>query len=156
MAIAVLIVVGLAGVGLGFAADRLALHNRRNEGHGFGPRGGGPGFGPPEGRRGRDAMGPSGGHRGEGMRERFARELELSPGQERRVDSIMAQQMTDFRRIRQEMQPRVDSLLARAQARLDSVLTPAQRDKLKALRARDAFGPRDGFGMREMRPPPFP
>ena len=150
MAIALLAVVGLTGMGLGFAADRVAMHNRRNEGRGFGPRGGGPGFGPPEGRRGRDGMRPGGGHRGEGMRERFARELDLTPAQERRVDSIMAQQMIDFRRIRQEMQPRVDSLLAAAQARLDSVLTPAQREKLKALRARD------GFGMRELRPPPFP
>jgi Spy/CpxP family protein refolding chaperone len=90
------------------------------------------------------------------MRERFARELDLSPAQERRVDSIMAQQMLDFRRIRTEMQPHFDSLLAQAQARLDSVLTPAQRERLKSLRAREAFGPRDSFGMRELRPPPFP
>lgn len=155
MAVALLVVVGLAGVGLGFAADRLALHNRRGEMRGFG-RGGGPGFGPPDGRRGRDGVGPGSGRRGEGMRERFARELDLTPEQSRRVDSIMAQQMVDFRRIREAMQPRVDSLLARAQARLDSVLTAAQREKLKTLRARDAFGPRDGFGMRELRPPRFP
>jgi Spy/CpxP family protein refolding chaperone len=90
------------------------------------------------------------------MRERFARELDLTPEQARRVDSIMAQQMMEFRRIRSEMQPRFDSLLAHAQARLDSVLTPAQREKLESLRAREAFGPRDGFGTREMRPPPFP
>jgi len=146
MAVALLGVVALAGMGLGFAADRLALHNERPL-----SRRRGPGFGPP-GEGGRRGLA----HRGEGMRERFARELDLSPEQERRVDSIMAHQMSDFQRLRQSMQPRFDSLLARAQLRLDSVLTPAQRDKLKTLRAREVFGPRDSFGAREWRPPPFP
>ena len=143
-AIALLIVVALAGMGLGFAADRLATHNRRSEGRRFGA-----GFGPPpEGRRGRGAD----------MRQRFARELDLSPDQARRVDSIMSRQMSDFRRLREEMQPRFDSLLAKAQAGIDSVLTPTQRAKLKTLRDREAFGPRGGgdFGARDHRPPPVP
>jgi len=144
-AVALLAVVALAGMGLGFAADRLALRGRHDApfrpGAGFGP--------PPDGRRG---MGP---RRGEGMRERFARELDLTPAQQLRVDSIMAEQTTDFRRLREAMQPRFDSVLARAQARLDSVLTPAQRMKLNALRSREAFGPRDSFGGRERRPSPF-
>ena len=118
---ALLAVVALAGMGLGFAADRLALHDRREA-----LRRPGPAFGP-EGRRG------PGLRRGEGMRERLARELELTPEQRVRVDSIMAEQMSDFRRLREAMQPRVDSVLARAQARLDSVLTPAQRQKLASL-----------------------
>ena len=152
MAIALLAVVGLAGIGLGFAADRLALHHERG-GRRFGPgEGAGRGMwdagrGMRDGRRG-----------GEGMRERLARALDLTPDQQRRVDSIMSQQTRDFRRIRQEMQPRFDSLLQRAQAGLDSVLTPAQRARLQSLRAREAFGARDSFGAREMRgpPPPFP
>jgi len=90
------------------------------------------------------------------MRERLARELELTPEQRVRVDSIMAEQMSDFRRLREAMQPRFDSVLARAQARLDSVLTPVQRQKLGALRSREVFGPADSFGARERRPPPFP
>jgi Spy/CpxP family protein refolding chaperone len=90
------------------------------------------------------------------VRERLAHELDLTPEQRRRVDSLLGKQMADFRRIREEMQPRFDSLLVQAQARLDSVLTPAQRERLKTLRAREAFGPRDSFGMRELRPPPFP
>ena len=95
---------------------------------------------------------------GDGMRERLARELDLTPDQQRRVDSIMTQQTRDFRRIREEMQPRFDALLQRAQAGLDSVLTPQQRARLQSLRARQAFGARDSFGGREMRgpPPPFP
>jgi Spy/CpxP family protein refolding chaperone len=145
MAVALLAVVALAGMGLGFAADRLALRDRREM-----SRRPGPAFGPPEGRRG---MGP---RRGDGMRERFARELEFTPEQQVRVDSIMAEQTSDFRRLREAMQPRFDSVLARAQARLDSVLTPAQRVKLNALRSRDVFGPRDSFGGRERRSPPFP
>jgi hypothetical protein len=34
------------------------------------------------------------------------------------------------------------------------VLTAPQREKLKALRAREVFGPRDSFGGRDHRPPP--
>ena len=147
MAVALLVVVALAGMGLGFAADRLALHSAR----GSVRPGPGPSFGPSEG-SGRRGMG----RRGENMRDRFARELDLTPEQARRVDSIMSQQMSDFRRLRESMQPQFDSVLATAQVRLDSVLTPAQRDKLKRLRAREAFGPRDSFGARERRPPPFP
>jgi Spy/CpxP family protein refolding chaperone len=148
MAIALLVVVALAGMGLGFVADRLALHNASGSARRPGP---GPSFRPPEG-GGRRGMG----RRGEDMRDRFARELDLTPEQARRVDSIMSQQMADFRHLRESMQPRFDSVLATAQARLDSVLTPAQRDKLETLRAREAFGPRDSFGARERRPPPFP
>ena len=152
MAIALLAVVGLAGVGLGFAADRLALH-REHGGRRFGP-GDGAGRGMWDGGRGMR----EGRRGGEGMRERLARALDLTPDQQRRVDSIMTQQTRDFRRIRAEMQPRFDSLLQRAQAGLDSVLTPAQRARLQSLRAREAFGARDSFGGREMRgpPPPFP
>lgn len=145
MAVALLVVVLLAGMGLGFAADRLALRNARTVGRrppppaGFGFRG--PGS--------RDS------HR-DGMRESLARELGLTPEQQRRVDSIMAQQMDDFRRLREAMRPRFDSLLLDAQARLDSVLTPAQREKLQTLRAREVFGPRDNFGARDRRPPAFP
>lgn len=145
MAVALLCVVALAGIGLGFAADRFALRHER----GVARRSGLPTFGPPiEGRRGRDAR------RGDAIRERFARELDLTPEQRVRVDSIMAQQMADFRRLREAMQPRFDSLLARAQVRLDSVLTPAQRAKLNTLRSRDVFGPRESFGPRDWSPPP--
>jgi Spy/CpxP family protein refolding chaperone len=153
MAIALLAVVGLAGMGLGFAADRLALHHDRGAGRRFGP-GDGPGRGMRDGGRGMR----EGRRGGEGMRERLARELDLTPEQQRRVDSIMTQQTRDFRRIREEMQPRFDALLQRAQAGLDSVLTPEQRSRLRSLRAREAFGARDSFGGREMRgpPPPFP
>ena len=144
MAIALLVVVALAGMGLGFAADRLAMHHERGGGR-RGMRDAGRGM-----REGR--------HGGDGMRERLARELDLTPDQQRRVDSIMGQQTRDFRRIREEMQPRFDSLLQRAQTGLDSVLTPDQRARLRFLRAREAFGARDSFGGREMRgpPPPFP
>lgn len=142
MAIALLAVVGLAGMGLGFAADRLALHHGRGGGRRFG---GGDGVGrgmwdAPRGMRdaGRGGMRDA----GRGMRERLAHELELTPDQQRRVDSIMAQQTRDFRRIREEMQPRFDSLLERAQAGLDAVLTPAQRARLQSLRAREAFDAR--------------
>ena len=152
MALALLVVVALAGMGLGFAADRLATRHNRDVVRRPGP-GPGPGFSPLEAgsRRGSGRRGGS-----DGMRERFARELELTPEQQRSVDSIMTQQMADFRRLRESMQPRFDSVIATAQSRLEAVLTPAQREKLKSLRAQEAFGPRDSFGGRERRPPHFP
>ena len=146
MALALLAVVGLAGMGLGFAADRLALRHQRSAMRRPGGPGGG-GFGSPEGRHG-------GSRRGEGMRERLARELDLTPEQQIRVDSIMAQQMADFRHLQSTLRPRFDSVLATGQARLDSVLTPAQREKLRTLRSREVFGPRDSRGAREWRSPP--
>jgi len=150
MALSLLVVVALAGMGLGFAADRLAIRREREVTRRLGP---GPGpFGSLDG-GGRRGGGRRGG--GDGMRERFAHELDLTPEQQRRVDSIMAQQMSDFRRLRESMQPRFDSIIATAQGRLDSVLTPAQREKLKSLRALEAFGPRESFGGRERHPPPF-
>lgn len=145
MALALLAVVGLAGMGLGFAADRLALRHERSAMRR--PGGPGGGFGSVEGRRG-------GSRRGEGMRERLARELDLTPEQEKRVDSIMAQQMSEFRHVQATMRPQFDSILAAGQARLDSVLTPAQREKLRTLRSRDVFGPREGFGRRSAAPGP--
>ena len=157
VAVAVLVVVALAGAGLGMATDRFLLHQgpgaegrSAGEGAGYGGRGqrGGMGREVRSSSRGR-------GEGGNGMRDRFARELDLSPAQAARVDSIMAQQAADFRRLREEMQPRFDSLLGKAQSRLDSVLTPAQRDKLKDLREREVFGPRGGFGPPPRRPPPF-
>jgi hypothetical protein len=140
MALALLVVVGLAGMGLGFAAERLTMHRHRFGMHAMmGGRGGLP---PNDGggRRGRE------GRPREAIRDRLARDLELTPEQERSLDSIMSQQARDFRRLRAEMQPRFDSLLLRAQRGLDSVLTPTQRDRLEQLRARDAFGARDSFG----------
>lgn len=150
MAMALLVVVGLAGMGLGFAAERLTMHRHR---FGIHPIAGGRGGLPPNepgmwrGREGRPR---------EAMRDRLSRDLDLTPDQERRVDSIMSQQARDFRRLRAEMQPRFDSLLARAQRGLESVLTPTQRDRLEQLRARDAFGVRDSFGARDRWPPGHP
>jgi len=89
-----------------------------------------------------------------GDQERLAQELDLTPEQRTRVDSIMAQQMADFRHLQSTMRPRFDSVLATGQARLDSVLTPAQREKLRTLRSREVFGPRESRGARERRPPP--
>ena len=156
IAVAVLVTVALAGVGLGMAVDRLLLQQRRSADRR------GPGERPAYGARGvRDGLPPHDarpggrGREGGGMRDRFARELDLSPAQAARVDSIMAQQAAGFRRLREEVQPRFDSLLARAQVRLDSVLTPAQREKLRDLREREVFGPRGGFGPPSRRAPPF-
>lgn len=135
-AIAVLALVAVAGAGIGIAVERLVLRPPRLESSRRPPfpRGGGgpPGFGR--------------GMRGSGMRDRLQQELDLTPEQAKRIDAITDQQMADFRTLRQEMQPRFESLLTRTQKQLDSVLTPEQREKLKTLRERDLLGAPGGFG----------
>jgi Spy/CpxP family protein refolding chaperone len=150
-AIALLAFVALAGLGVGVALDRTALRPEREGAGDHRPFSGGRDRPPFDGRGGP----PSRGREPRGMRDRFAHELDLSPQQSARIDSIMMQQTADFRRIRDEVQPRFDSLLAKAQARIDSVLTSAQREKLKKLRDLEVFGPRGGFGPPDRRPSRF-
>src|SRR6185437_2693576 len=73
MAVALLVVVGLAGMGLGFAAERLTLHRHRISSY----EGTRPAFPSNEmgGRRVRA------GRPRDAMRDRFARDLDLTPDQ---------------------------------------------------------------------------
>jgi Spy/CpxP family protein refolding chaperone len=104
---------GLAGV----AIDRLVLLPHMSRGHGFGHDGG-------PGRPPRD------------FRERFAREVGLTPEQQQRIDSIMDRQGREMRAVRGRVQPQVDSIVSRTRRELDAVLTPEQRAKAEAIRKR--------------------
>jgi Spy/CpxP family protein refolding chaperone len=117
---------GLAGV----AVDRLVLlpHMFRGPGH---PR---DGHGPP---------------RDHDFREKFAREIGLTAEQQVRVDSIMDREIKGIRAVRSEVQPRLDSIIARTRRELDSVLTPDQRKKAEEMRKRHPPPPRFEGG-----PPP--
>jgi Spy/CpxP family protein refolding chaperone len=109
----VLLLVGCAGVAVGVAIDRLVLYRYY----------------------GADVMTDG---TGGGTARRLARELDLSPAQQVKIDSIIARQMTAYDSLRNEYQPRVRALMLGTRAAIDSILTPPQRERLRAMsRGRD-------------------
>ena len=110
----------------GIALDR-SMHARRSGGW---ERGGGRGgMGGPFGHAPSDSARKR-------MRDRMAKELELSPAQATAVDSLMTAQEPKFRALREKLAPAMDSLVTETQAGMDRILTPAQREKSKAMRER--------------------
>ena len=118
LAVLVLVVAVLAGGIAGVAADRLILlpHMRHGPWHG----------GPPRDR---------------GFRDRFAKEVGLTPDQQIRIDSIMDRQGRELRAVRGQVQPQLDSIITRTRRALDSVLTPEQRKKAEAIRKQHPHPP---------------
>ena len=75
---------------------------------------------------------------GEAIARQLARDLDLSSQQQIAVDSIIARQMTAYDSLRREYQPRVRTLMLATRAAIDSILTPLQRERLRAMsRTRD-------------------
>ncbi len=146
----VLVLVLLAGLLIGIAADRLWLTrhwgSRPPRGMGFGegrgPRGpGGPGMrggfpGPMSPERAAE--------RRKEMVRRLTRELDLTTGQQQSIDSIMAGNEAEFAAMEREMRPRMRAFLLRTRGQIDSVLTPEQREKFHKFGPPD--GPPDGMG----------
>jgi hypothetical protein len=142
-AIAVLLVVALAGIIGGVALERAVLRPQRWAQRAAMPRGE---RRPPPRRP--SAMLPG--------------ELKLSADQAARVDTLIELQMQGFREIRKTTQPAIDSLMAQTKRSIDSILTPDQRARLDSARARreadyrrrnpDGGPPRGG----EWRRPPEP
>jgi Spy/CpxP family protein refolding chaperone len=117
-ALLVLLLVAMAGGLAGVAVDRIFLLPRWEHG----PRGpGGPGLGGPRDRE---------------FRDRFARELGLTPDQRTRIDAIMDREGQQMRAVRAQIRPGLDSIITRTRRQLDSVLTPEQRTKAEAIRKR--------------------
>jgi hypothetical protein len=109
----VLLLVGCAGVAVGVAIDRLVLYRYY----------------------GADVITDG---TGSGTARRLARELDLSSAQQVKIDSIIARQMTAYDSLRNEYQPRVRALMLGTRAAIDSILTPAQRERRRAMsRGRD-------------------
>ena len=135
VAAAVLLAVAVAGVAAGVVFDRAVLLPRG------GPRRGGPSSfmrdrGPsPEMR-----------HR---FSERMAKELDLTPAQQVKIDTIMTRQFEGMSRASAVVRPTIDSLTRAAQASMDSVLTPEQRVKVAEMRTRNRSQGRGGPSMRE-------
>jgi Spy/CpxP family protein refolding chaperone len=117
LAVLVLVIAVLAGGIAGVAVDRLLLLPTMGPDHG---RGG------PHGRPPRDRD----------FRDRFAREVGLTPEQQIRIDSIMDRQGRELRAVRGQVQPQLDSIVGRTRRAFDSVLTPEQRKKAEAVRKR--------------------
>lgn len=137
-AAAVLLTIAVAGVAGGVVLDRYVIIPNRFEAQ----RGimGGP-------RRRGDSSRP--GDRGRGGRQAFhdqlSRLLELTPEQRQQLDTVMSRQARELREAHAIVQPRVDSIVRGTRRQLDSILTPAQREKLRALRDSGGwFGPQPG------------
>ena len=63
----------------------------------------------------------------------------------------MDRQIGEIRRLRAEVQPRLDSVVAQTRRQIEEILTPEQREKARAM-ARRGF---DRHGDRPGPPPPF-
>ena len=133
------IVVTLAlatGLILGIVIDRSLLIGRRHmwsrSWHRMGAERGGPMEGPEMGGPGR----PMGGPPPDGLRRRLIEELKLTPPQVTALDSIMSRQMKTRRAVEDSMFARMHASMDSARAALDKILTPEQRTKFEALRAR--------------------
>ena len=83
----------------------------------------------------------------------FARELDLTPTQRSTIDSTLHAEFDAVNAIREESWPRMRSVMAETRRKLDSLLTPPQRDRYRELLAEQE----QRFRARESdrRPPPF-
>lgn len=114
----VLLLVGIAGLLAGVAIDRAVLlpraHAMRMEAH----------------RSGQHREHP---RRRMQFRDNLDRQLDLTPEQRVRIDSLMDAQLDALDEIRDETQPRIESVIAATRRRVDSVLTPEQRERAAEL-----------------------
>jgi len=114
----VILLVFLAGVAVG-----LFLHHTL-------PRRGWPGFavgGPPHG--------PSPEVKG-WMLKRLDRELDLTPEQHARIDTVLTRRESDLRALMTEARPRFEAIAARTRTEIRAVLTPAQQQKFAEITKR--------------------
>jgi hypothetical protein len=124
LAALLLLLAALAGVMVGVALDRRVLLPHA--------------FGRPDRHQGRFGRPPA------AFLDRIARELELSPDQRLRVDSILDRSHREICAVKGVVQPRLDSLFTRMRREMDLVLTPEQRNKAEKFRKR--HHPEDGAG----------
>jgi periplasmic protein CpxP/Spy len=119
-AVVVLAFVAAAGALVGILGDRLLAQQREAEVVAA------PGRGPMGGMR--PEMGP--------MRygDRLARRLELSTDQRAQIDSILAQEQQRIRALSREFQPQFRAIAEQTRERVEAVLTPDQRDRLRTMR----------------------
>lgn len=95
------------------------------------------------------APGPRSGGPPAAFRDRMARELELSPTQRASVDSIMERSLREICTVKEEVQPRLDSLFSRMRHEVEQVLSPEQVKKAEAFKRKH---PPRGMGRPECSP----
>ncbi len=66
----------------------------------------------------------------------MARELELSPEQQRQIEEILSDSGRRAAAMRHELRPRVEALMEETAGRIAAVLTPEQRRRFERLRQR--------------------
>jgi hypothetical protein len=75
-------------------------------------------------------------------RQRYRSELSsalaLTPEQNRLVDSILDQRAGQFEALRNDLRPRIDSMVNAVRRDIDAVLTPAQRARYRTLQGPSA------------------
>jgi hypothetical protein len=143
------------GVAFGIALDHRVLHRRP-------PR---PEFGMQRGRPGMPSMMPplipgagrppapnAGRPNPERALDAFARELALSSAQRTVADSILRHELEAANAIREESWPRMQAVMDDTRRKLDSLLTPAQRDRYHVLLAEQ----QQRFRARGLDHAPFP
>jgi hypothetical protein len=113
-----ILLVAAAGVASGVVLERRVLSHRWEREHG----------GPGERREG-GARPP--------MHERFGRDLGLSPAQAAKIDSIFASHRPAIDSARAASEPRIRAIIDQTRREIDSVLTPAQREKMHARMMRE-------------------
>jgi len=94
-----------------------------------------------------NAMGPG----SERAVDEFARDLALTPAQRTVADSILRHEFEAANAIREETWPRMAAVMNDTRQKLDSLLTPAQRERYHALLAEQE----QRFRSREPRSPLF-
>jgi len=113
-----ILLVAAAGVASGVVLERRVLSHR---GERFGGR-----FGE------RHEGGPR-----HAMHERFGRDLGLTPAQAAKIDSIFASHRPAIDSARAASEPKIRAIIDQTRREIDSVLTPAQREKMHARMMRE-------------------
>jgi hypothetical protein len=66
-------------------------------------------------------------------RSELSSSLALTPEQNRLMDSILDQRAGQFEALRNDIRPRVDSMVTAVRREIDAILTPEQRARYKTL-----------------------
>jgi Spy/CpxP family protein refolding chaperone len=67
---------------------------------------------------------------------RLDHDLELTPQQHARIDSVLTRRESDLRTLMSETRPRFEAIAARTRSEIQSVLTPAQQQKFAEITRR--------------------
>lgn len=118
LALAILLVAA-AGVASGVVLERRVLSHRW------------------ERERGRFGGAPREGGPRHPMHERFGRDLGLTPAQAAKIDSIFASHRPAIDSARAASEPKIRAIIDQTRREIDSVLTPAQREKMHARMMRE-------------------